>query len=183
MSDELQELFGILKATGHDTECLTLHTRYGVCNCGAGRVLELVAALESQVVAAQHEASAATPQDWVRELAAKWRQGEIDSPYGTDEYGTKIPMRDGNQCADDLEAHAAQASVAPPCADCDECARHAYSDATTPGFFYSKCEKHRQASVAPLVKEIDATIEKYGPSRKDDMLRKLAQASVAKEKS
>lgn len=30
------------------------------------------------------------------------------------------------------------------CKDCDDCARHAYSDATTPGFFYDKCEKHRK---------------------------------------
>jgi hypothetical protein len=30
------------------------------------------------------------------------------------------------------------------CADCDACARHAYSDATTPGFFFDKCEKHRE---------------------------------------
>lgn len=29
------------------------------------------------------------------------------------------------------------------CEDCKACARHAYSDATTPGFFYDKCERHR----------------------------------------
>jgi hypothetical protein len=29
------------------------------------------------------------------------------------------------------------------CADCREAMRHAYSDATTPGFFYEHCEKHR----------------------------------------
>jgi hypothetical protein len=44
--------------------------------------------------------------------------------------------------------HAAKAGLAKAegvsrCADCDACARHAYSDATTPGFFYNKCEKHR----------------------------------------
>lgn len=32
------------------------------------------------------------------------------------------------------------------CKDCDDCARHAYSDATTPGFFYDKCERHRKPS-------------------------------------
>ena len=29
------------------------------------------------------------------------------------------------------------------CPDCDKAARHAHSDATTPGFFYPTCEKHR----------------------------------------
>jgi hypothetical protein len=29
------------------------------------------------------------------------------------------------------------------CPDCDEAAKHAYSDATTPGFFSPKCAKHR----------------------------------------
>lgn len=29
------------------------------------------------------------------------------------------------------------------CQDCRKAAAHAYSDATTPGFFYTKCEKHR----------------------------------------
>lgn len=31
----------------------------------------------------------------------------------------------------------------PRCEDCDAAARHAYSDATTPGFFPAKCKKHR----------------------------------------
>jgi hypothetical protein len=30
------------------------------------------------------------------------------------------------------------------CADCREAMRHAYSDATTPGFFYDRCERHRK---------------------------------------
>ena len=29
------------------------------------------------------------------------------------------------------------------CSDCNAAARHANSDATTPGFFHSKCERHR----------------------------------------
>jgi hypothetical protein len=33
-----------------------------------------------------------------------------------------------------------------PCLDCDAAAKHSYSDATTPGFFYDKCEKHRAQS-------------------------------------
>lgn len=37
------------------------------------------------------------------------------------------------------------------CVDCDKAAKHAYSDATTAGFFYSKCEKHR---ASPSVSEI-----------------------------
>jgi NTP pyrophosphatase (non-canonical NTP hydrolase) len=32
-----------------------------------------------------------------------------------------------------------------PGPDCDEAAKHAYSDATTPGFFEPKCSKHRAA--------------------------------------
>lgn len=28
------------------------------------------------------------------------------------------------------------------CEACQEAKRHAYSDATTPGFFYTRCEKH-----------------------------------------
>ena len=39
-----------------------------------------------------------------RELIAEWREGERNSPYGLDEHGTRIPMRDGNQCADELES-------------------------------------------------------------------------------
>lgn len=31
----------------------------------------------------------------------------------------------------------------PECEDCRRCAAHAYSDATTLGFFHDKCEKHR----------------------------------------
>jgi hypothetical protein len=33
-----------------------------------------------------------------------------------------------------------------PCPDCEDAAQHAYSDATTAGFFYSKCAKHRTES-------------------------------------
>lgn len=32
------------------------------------------------------------------------------------------------------------------CKDCDDCKRHAYSDAITPGFFYDTCEKHRRGA-------------------------------------
>lgn len=39
-----------------------------------------------------------------------------------------------------------QRDVALRCKDCDDCYRHANSDATTPGFFYGKCERHRKAS-------------------------------------
>ena len=38
-----------------------------------------------------------------RRLVNEWRIGEATSPYGLDEHGTPIPMRDGNQCADELE--------------------------------------------------------------------------------
>lgn len=33
------------------------------------------------------------------------------------------------------------------CPDCQRAARHAYSDATTPGFFYDKCERHRAMEI------------------------------------
>jgi hypothetical protein len=29
------------------------------------------------------------------------------------------------------------------CPECARCATHSYSDATTPGFFFDKCERHR----------------------------------------
>lgn len=35
------------------------------------------------------------------------------------------------------------------CRDCDDCYRHANSDATTPGFFYSKCVRHRELATKP----------------------------------
>ena len=34
------------------------------------------------------------------------------------------------------------------CPACQACRRHAYSDATTPGFFYTECEKHRRPGIA-----------------------------------
>lgn len=34
------------------------------------------------------------------------------------------------------------------CKDCDEAARLAYSDATTPGFFHLRCEKYRKGENA-----------------------------------
>ena len=36
------------------------------------------------------------------QLREQWIEGEDNSPYGVDEHGTKIPMRDGKQCADEL---------------------------------------------------------------------------------
>ncbi|HEX5426530.1 MAG TPA: hypothetical protein VFW94_23485 [Candidatus Acidoferrales bacterium] len=30
------------------------------------------------------------------------------------------------------------------CPDCQAAKRHAYSDATTPGFFYTECDRHRK---------------------------------------
>lgn len=39
------------------------------------------------------------------------------------------------------------------CPDCEAAAKHANSDATTPGFFHDKCERHRTAAVAPGPRE------------------------------
>jgi hypothetical protein len=36
-----------------------------------------------------------------------------------------------------------QAQNVKPCPDCVAARKHAYSDATTPGFFYTACDKHR----------------------------------------
>ena len=36
------------------------------------------------------------------------------------------------------------------CPDCDEAAKLAYSDATTPGFFYPRCRKHRESAPAAI---------------------------------
>lgn len=41
-----------------------------------------------------------------------------------------------------LSEVAEAAPTADGCKDCDEAAKHAYSDATTPGFFSPKCSKH-----------------------------------------
>ncbi len=37
-----------------------------------------------------------------------------------------------------------EATEAPPCEACIECAKLAWSDMTTPGFFHRWCEVHRQ---------------------------------------
>lgn len=51
------------------------------------------------------------------------------------------------------------------CSECEKAAKHAFSDATTPGFFYSRCEKHRledgrmEPSKEIVAKMIQAIIE------------------------
>jgi len=48
------------------------------------------------------------------------------------------------------------------CPDCQAAKRHAYSDATTPWFFYTECEKHRQPGIqgaAGVVIEQEIPIE------------------------
>lgn len=63
-------------------------------------------------------------------------------------------LRIGNQCTlcytFRTMGHAALARAQQPlqvseadCLDCQAAKRHAYSDATTPGFFYAQCDKHR----------------------------------------
>jgi hypothetical protein len=62
-----------------------------------------------------------------------------------------------------------------PCPDCDEAAKHAYSDATTPGFFSPICSTHQQQRVGETLAEwvkrcgpetvhriLKAQIDKYG---------------------
>ena len=46
------------------------------------------------------------------------------------------------------------------CPDCREAKAHAYSDATTPGFFYTECEKHRKTGE-------DAGLPKWVGSNRD----------------
>jgi hypothetical protein len=46
-----------------------------------------------------------------------------------------------------LAAHMREQLDIRNCPDCREAAAHAYSDATTPGLFYPRCEKHRAVSV------------------------------------
>ena len=51
----------------------------------------------------------------------------------------------GNRCGRSAQSHwIIFVKQAERCADCDEAARFAYSDATTPGFFSPKCSKHRE---------------------------------------
>jgi len=47
---------------------------------------------------------------------------------------------------------ASRAAGEQSCPDCERAAKHAHSDATTPGFFHDKCQKHRTAS-APSRKQ------------------------------
>lgn len=56
------------------------------------------------------------------------------------------PMFGGREVSHEPAQKAQGAPVDQPerCAECDACARHAYSDATTPGFFFDKCERHRR---------------------------------------
>jgi len=49
----------------------------------------------------------------------------------------------GNQEMTDLAFSLASQGFGGDCRDCEMAQRHANSDATTPGFFFSKCEKHR----------------------------------------
>ena len=43
------------------------------------------------------------------------------------------------------DAAKAKLLVKGECPDCERAAKHANSDATTAGFFYDKCERHREA--------------------------------------
>ncbi len=51
---------------------------------------------------------------------------------------------------EDIDFDAEPVVQAETCEDCDLCARAANSDATTPGFFYDKCENHRAVVLLPL---------------------------------
>jgi hypothetical protein len=46
------------------------------------------------------------------------------------------------ECAATMR-HQHNRALSEPCPDCMAAAKHAYSNATTPGFFYPRCEKHR----------------------------------------
>jgi hypothetical protein len=41
------------------------------------------------------------------------------------------------------------------CLACERCAKRAYSDATTPGFFHAKCEYHRLMAAEARVRELE----------------------------
>jgi hypothetical protein len=73
----------------------------------------------------------------------------------------RLAFAHANEVVGKLEADLAQlqtaeatirelaAEIRSLCPDCRACARHAHSDATTPGFFYDQCAKHRAALASP----------------------------------
>jgi hypothetical protein len=73
-------------------------------------------------------------------LAAKEPSGDCPACNGNDaDMPCAYPSEGKHGCLRDKRL-AAKEPIR--CADCDECARHAYSDATTPGFFSPKCKTH-----------------------------------------
>jgi len=68
----------------------------------------------------------------------KWDGGDGSRAYDAQKYRT---LRDALQRL--VAEPTGQAQEAPKgCPDCNEAAKHAYSDATTAGFFSPKCSKH-----------------------------------------
>lgn len=47
------------------------------------------------------------------------------------------------QVMEEFRAASPPQATGTECEDCNKAARHAYSDATTPGFFDPRCAKHR----------------------------------------
>ena len=75
------------------------------------------------------------PGELTKRIRANQQSESIDEPYIV-------------QCPSLSAAVAEPVGAQPsPCADCDEAAKLAYSDATTPGFFEPKCAKHRDLTV------------------------------------
>lgn len=67
-----------------------------------------------------------------------------------------------------LERAGVKADDPANCPDCQEAKRHAYSDATTPGFFYTECERHRK-------REGKTTVD---PATRRQILDELAGAEM-----
>ena len=64
----------------------------------------------------------------------------------TDKWDESHPEFKVEQTKDGRFVKSEEVQQAPAtCPDCDKAASHAYSDATTPGFFFNKCAKHREA--------------------------------------
>lgn len=63
------------------------------------------------------------------------------------------------------------------CEDCAASARHAYSDATTPGFFHDKCQKHRAETPDPNAVDLSA----FTPSEvAAELSKRAAQGRAAR---
>lgn len=121
----------------------------------------------SPSVSAQNPVVFTTPDKWPwEEMGASPIQNPEDRRNPSSDFQQRVDM--AKKIAD--------------CPDCRKAKKHAYSDAATPGFFYTECEKHRQPgiqSAAGVVIEQEMPIEeakKRFPDRAEELELKRHKA-------